>query len=429
MNTFETIAAIARGELDLIAYLSGLCERIEKEEPELFAMVPETYAPEKILHQARQLLQKYPVEATRPPLFGVPVGVKDIFRVEEHPTRCGSNLPFELFAGEEACCVSRLKQAGCIIMGKTVTTEFACFHPGPTRNPHHPGHTPGGSSSGSAAGVAKGYFPFALGTQTAGSIVRPASYCGVFGLKPSYDRISLEGVFPFSPSADHVGIFCCDLAGLVPFARNLFDDWRESKGGNTTQSPVYGIPGGFYLSQVKDYVIQHFENRLTALEDSGIRLRKITLPFDIKAINLKHQKMIGCELAMVHAAWIEEHGELYAQKTMETIKNGSTIGEMELQELRAGRFEFRQEVENFMESADLDYLLCPATTDHAPYGLESTGSPIMNLPWTYAGLPCLSIPSGFHASGLSLGMQVVGRYGTDERMLDQSVAIANALKC
>ena len=186
MTILQTIADIKTGKLDLSAYLSGLCDRIEKADQSVLAMIPGTYERDRVLREASQLMDLYPEPRDRPPLFGIPVGIKDIINVSGFPTRCGAELPPTAFDGPQAECVSRIKRAGSIIMGKTVTTEFAYFEPGPTRNPHNLNHTPGGSSSGSAAGVASGFFPFALGSQTGGSVIRPAAYCGVVGFKPSF---------------------------------------------------------------------------------------------------------------------------------------------------------------------------------------------------------------------------------------------------
>ncbi|MDQ3007957.1 MAG: amidase, partial [Chloroflexota bacterium] len=179
------------------------------------------------LHEdAETLVLSYPDLITRPSLFGALVGVKDIFHVEGFVTQAGSRLLSGLLQGTEAKSVTRLKEAGALIFGKTVTTEFAYFFPGPTRNPHNPEHTPGGSSSGSAAAVAAGFCHMALGTQTIGSIIRPAAFCGVVGFKPTYDRISREGVIPLSPSLDHIGFFTSDVETAKHAAAVLIGDWR-----------------------------------------------------------------------------------------------------------------------------------------------------------------------------------------------------------
>src|SRR3970040_1828025 len=199
--------------MNILEQIDVVEERFAEREAEVRAFVPEESRFERLRREAKALLSRFPDSGERPPMFGVLIGVKDIFRVGGFPTRAGSRLPAEVFEGPEAEPVKKLKAAGTLVLGKTVTTEFAYFAPGPTRNPHNLAHTPGGSSSGSAAAVAAGLAPLARGPQTIGSIVRPAAFCGVVGFKPSFGRISTEGVIPLSPSLDHVGFFTQDVAG------------------------------------------------------------------------------------------------------------------------------------------------------------------------------------------------------------------------
>jgi len=210
----------------LLSSLDQLEARFGARESSVLAFVPEEARFERLRREARILLDRYPQPESRPPLFGVCVGVKDIFHVDGFITRAGSRLPPEILQGAEAESVTQLKAAGALIVGKTVTTEFAYFAPGPTRNPHNAEHTPGGSSSGSAAAVAAGLCSIALGTQTIGSTGRPASFCGVAGYKPSRERISRAGVIPLSPSLDHVGVFAANAADVTQVARLLCRDWR-----------------------------------------------------------------------------------------------------------------------------------------------------------------------------------------------------------
>src|SRR5690606_4480690 len=212
MPLARTAEALRSGELKLIDFIEQVLKRLDDIDPQIQAFLPEEGRRERLLREAEALQARYPQPAERPPLYGVPVGVKDIFRVDGLPTRAGSNLPPELFDGPEAWCVSALKGNGALVLGKTVTTEFAYFEPGPTRNPHHPAHTPGGSSSGSAAAVAAGMCPLGIGSQTIGSVIRPAAFCGIIGYKPSYGRIDPEGVIHCAPSLDHVGLFAQDVA-------------------------------------------------------------------------------------------------------------------------------------------------------------------------------------------------------------------------
>jgi len=417
LNTLHTITALRRGEVDLLKYERSLCDRIEAEDPKIQALVPGTFDRARVLNHASKLLEQYPDPKTRPPLFGVPVGVKDIFRVAGFPTRAGSKLPAELFEGEESMCVSRLKGAGAIIMGKTETTEFAWMEPAPTRNPHNLEHTPGGSSSGSAAGVAAGFFPFALGTQTAGSIIRPAAYCGIVGFKPSFGRIPTSGVIPFSPSADHVGFFCEEPSGVGIFASILAEDWQSPLEGHQERRLVLGVPEGPYLTQAAENAREHFERGLTKLIGAGYSIKRIDCLSDIETVNHRHRRMIAAELARVHFTWFTSYRHLYRKRTVETIEQGFTIADDELQRLRSGRLAFREELEQLMRSERIACWICPSTTDHAPPGLESTGSPTMNIPWTYAGLPTISLPAGLDRAGLPLGIQVVGRHRKDEDLV------------
>ena len=188
----QLITGLRAGELSISDYVDHLEARFQEVEPLIEAFVPEPDRFARLRRDAATLLERYPAPESRPPLFGIAVGVKDIFHVKGFTTRAGSQVSPELLQGPEAAVVTALRNAGALILGKTVTTEFAYFAPGPTRNPHNPAHTPGGSSSGSAAAVAAGLCPLALGTQTIGSIIRPASFCGVVGYKPSYDRVSRE---------------------------------------------------------------------------------------------------------------------------------------------------------------------------------------------------------------------------------------------
>lgn len=230
MISRSLIEELRSGQLLLPDFLAQVEARFEEYEPSVQAFLPEEERFARLQKEAETLIVDFPDLIKRPLLFGALAAVKDIFHVEGYSTRAGSRLPSDLLQGEEAKSVTRLKEAGALIFGKSVTTEFAYFFPGPTRNPHNPEHTPGGSSSGSAAAVAAGFCHLALGTQTIGSIIRPASFCGVVGLKPNYDRISREGVIPLSPSLDHVGFFVPDMESAIDAARVLYRDWDEPVG-------------------------------------------------------------------------------------------------------------------------------------------------------------------------------------------------------
>src|SRR6266545_6280981 len=244
MSGYQLIESLRANELTLTEFLAQAETQFLAREPSVLAFLSEGNRFARLRRDADALLLRFPDLINRPLLFGALVGVKDIFHVAEFATQAGSRLPAKVLEGEEAESVTRLKDAGTLIFGKTITTVFAYFSPGPTRNPHNPEHTPGGSSSGSAAAVAAGLCALALGTQTLGSIIRPAAFCGVVGFKPSYGRMPTEGVIPLAPSFDHVGYFTVDVESAAVAAMGLCKGWFP---GVLSGWPVLGIPEGPYL--------------------------------------------------------------------------------------------------------------------------------------------------------------------------------------
>lgn len=402
------------GDTRLIRSIDRLCDRIAATDDALNIFVPGTFRPPEIRSRVDHLIARYPDAASRPPLFGLTVGVKDIFHCEGFATRCGSDLPPELFQGAEADLVTRLTAAGAVIMGKTATTEFAYFAPAPTVNPLNPAHTPGGSSSGSAAGVAAGFFALALGTQTVGSVIRPASYCGVVGFKPSLGRFSTAGIVPFSRTVDHAGFFVRSVAALTPVLAAVDDDWQPipEPGGARL-----GIPDGAYLKQAEPAARTAFGDQVRQLAEAGFTIVEVPLFDDINTLNDRHGRLIAGEMARVHAAWFDTCRKHYRQATRDIIIRGRSVGDGELDDLRRSCTDLREKLTVRMAENALDAWICPATTGEAPLGLTTTGSPAMNLPWTHAGLPAITLPAGKGPAGLPLGMQLVGAFMADECLL------------
>ncbi len=414
------ITALRQGALSLETMIDQIQARFEEIEPAIQAFLPEVNRFERLRQDVEELEAQFPEPATRPPLYGALLGVKDIFHVDGYVTRAGTLVPPELFAGEEATVVTRLKRAGALILGKTVTTEFAYFEPGPTRNPHNLEHTPGGSSSGSAAAVASGLTHFSTGTQTVGSVIRPAAYCGIVGFKPSYDRVPSAGLVYFSPSADHVGFFTADLPDMQAVAATVVDDWDSNTLAN--DRPILAVPEGAYLQQ--STALDVFEAQLYVLEQAGYCIKRIGILNDIDRVDSWHQDLIAAELAHQHSDWFASHGDLYRTRTAELIRYGQIIAADRLLEAREHRLSFRQSLHQAMEAEEVDLWLCPSAPDIAPRGLDATGSPQMNMPWTHAGLPAISIPAGRGMLGLPLGLQLVGRYWDDEKLLSWAAEIA-----
>ncbi|KTG27124.1 amidase [Haloferax profundi] len=421
----DAIRTLRDGQSSITVYVEELRERVEAVEPQLESLVPEAGRWERVLAEAAALEERYPNPTDRPPLYGVPIGVKDIFHVDGLPTRAGSTLPPAALAGQEGDAVQRMRDAGALILGKAVTTEFAYFEPGPTRNPHDIAHTPGGSSSGSAAAVAAGLCPFAFGSQTVGSVIRPAAFCGVVGFKPTFGRIPTTGMIEFSKSVDHVGFFTQDTVGAELAAAVLCDDWRHLP--SQREKPVLGVPEGPYLDQVSEVGRHGFETHLEALRDAGYDIVSVPILDDIDAINHRHDRLNAAELAIAHEAWYEAYGDEYSETTRTLIEEGRTIPTREIARGRQSRLEVRDRLEAAMDDAGIDLWIAPSAPGPAPEGIDSTGDPVMNLPWTHSGLPTIALPGTTSEEGLPLGVQCAAPFGADERLLDWSHEIAAAL--
>lgn len=406
--------ALRTNKLNAKDYVQETCKLLNEKEIHIKALIFEENRNERLLKEVDKIRERFPDKDNLPPLYGVLVGIKDIVKVDGFKTQGGSKLPTELFEGKEASLVTKLKNAGAIVIGKTVTTEFAYFEPGETRNPHNLAHTPGGSSSGSAAAVASGIVPLAIGTQTIGSIIRPAAYCGIVGFKPSFDRISKDGVIPFSVSADHIGIFTQDIEGINLAASILCDNWQENI--HKTQKPVIGAVKGKYLEQANPEIINFYEQKIKQLIQVGYKIKRINPFKNIEEINTNHTKMNSAEFSEVHKKWFNKYENLYRKGTKELILKGKEISLSELYKALEGRYKLREEIETYKTENNIDIWLSPSTTSPAPKGM-ATGSPLMNLPWTYAGLPVITIPVGKAKNGLPIGLQLTGSFNKDEEMI------------
>ena len=424
MPLAPTAARLRHGDVDLLAFTETVLKRLDDLEPQLQAFLSEPGRLERVMRAAEAAREGWPDPETRPPLFGIPLGVKDIYRVDGLPTRAGSALPAGLLESAQADCVTRLQRAGALVLGKTVTTEFACFEPGPTRNPHNPAHTPGGSSSGSAAAVAAGECALALGSQTIGSVIRPAAFCGVVGFKPGYGRIDAEGVLYVARSLDHVGLFTQDVAGMRLAASVLCRNWRDV---NTASNPVLAALSGPMLDLLDDEGRAGYEAQLEALKSAGYAIQRVTLFEDHASMEGLHRSLMAYEMSQEHQLWFETHEASYRSGTAELIRKGQQVDPAWAELARASQARTRQELHDRMDSAGIDLWLSPPAIGPAPAGIGHTGDPVMNLPWTHAGLPSLSIPAGRASNGLPLGLQVCSRHGADELLLHHAGGLEEAL--
>jgi len=414
LDQVELTRAFRAGELSAANYVSQIESHFEKREARVLAFLPEEDRFERLHREAEELITRYPDPTNRPSLFGMTVGVKDIFHADGFVTRAGSQLPAEELRGREAASVTKIKKAGALILGKTFTTEFAYFTPGPTRNPHNAEHTPGGSSSGSAAAVGAGLCPIALGTQTIGSVIRPAAFCGTVGFKPTYERIPRDGVIPLSPSLDHVGFFAPD----VPTAKRAAGVLVENLDlGDVDGKPTLGIPEGPYLACASDHARTCFDAICRSLSDRGYELRRIPVMDDYAEVRARHDVIMSADAALVHRNWFPRYESLYSSRFTDLINRGKAVPDIQLQIALEARNNFRTDMAQTMKEKKIDLWICPPTIGPAPKGLEGTGDPIMNLPWTQIGFPAINIPTIKVENGLPMGLQIVGNWNDDEALL------------
>lgn len=402
--------------------MTGLIARIEAENSRLRAFVDEPDRLERIRRALDELAQRWPVPTDRPPLFSLPVAVKDVFHVAGLPTRAGSRLPAELITGEPGPLITGLLDAGAVVLGKTVTAEFAYLAPGETRNPHRLEHTPGGSSSGSAVAVAAGLAPVALGTQTVGSVIRPAAYCGVLGFKPTFGRIGTEGVIANAPTFDTVGFLAADPDVLLRVAAATLPGWQPA---GPPAPPALAVPRGAYLGQAEPAALAAFERQLARLREAGYRIHDLDVLGDIDKINERNFLINAYELARSHEAWFDDHAALYQRHTAAAISHGRQVDRRDYEAALRDRAAFADDLADALAGADA--YVAPAATGPAPHGLDSTGSPLMNLPWTQARLPVLGLPAGRTDDGLPLGLQFAAAPGSDEDLLGWAGGLLAAL--
>ena len=377
------------------------------------------------LDQARELDELRSNGRPLGPLHGIPVGIKDIIDTIDMPTEFGSPIHAGRQSRADATVVAKLREAGAVIMGKTVTTEFAFMSPGKTTNPHDPAHTPGGSSSGSAAAVAAGHVPLAVGSQTAGSVIRPASYCGIYGLKPSRGMISRTGVMRASECLDQVGVFGRSLQD-VALLTDVLSGYDAADGatyarakpnlsvGSRAEAPVEPSFLWFKLpfdDQLADDARAGFDELREAL---GAQVETMELPPALGNIIGHHRVIQEYELRRNLACEVENHPDQLSSYLTEALQRADAISDDDYADSlavmdTAGAF--------FAELfCDYDAILTPSTTGEAPAGLERTGDPIFCTLWTFCGLPSLTLPLLSGAQGLPIGVQLVAGLEEDDRL-------------
>lgn len=363
--------------------------------------------------------------AARRLLYGIPFGVKDIIDTTDYPTECGTPI----YAGRrtpwDAACVAGARAAGALLLGKTVTTELAYFAPGKTRNPHNLAHTPGGSSSGSAAAVADCMVPLALGTQTGGSVIRPAAFCGVVGYKPSFGLVSRAGVKTESDSLDTVGFFARTVPDAGLFAMGVTGRPALGKLSDFAAPIRIGLCRTQEWRNAAPETLALFESAPAVLARGGAKIVELNLPEPFQEIGSAHQAIMAYEVARAYAYEWHNHGERLSEAVRKLIEEGIAVPS---ERYDAARAQGRTCRSLFCEAMrQFDVVITPSAIGEAPEGLASTGSPVFNRMWTLLGTPAVTVPAGRGPCGLPLGLQMVGAPGEDARTLAAANWIHNTL--
>jgi Asp-tRNA(Asn)/Glu-tRNA(Gln) amidotransferase A subunit family amidase len=421
----DAAGRIARGEITSVTLVEACLARIAEREDTVKAW--EHLDREYALRQANAADARRGADPSTGPLHGVPVGIKDIIDTRDMPTANGTPAHAGRQPGDDAALVSALRDAGAVIMGKTVTTELAVQHPGKTHNPHDPDHTPGGSSSGSAAAVADCMIPLAVGTQTGGSVIRPASFCGVYGFKPSHGMISRTGVLMQSPPLDTVGVFGRSiedvaLIGDCLTAYDPRDTWMRQRSRtrfldvarqDTPVEPVFAFVKSPPWDEYADGVTKEAFSELA--DALGERCDEVELP-SVFAEGYDMQKVLQtADIAKFYGPIHAKAPGVLSDSLVGKIEDGRKITAVDYNRALDIREALNAGLEEIFERYDA--IITPASAGPAPKGLKTTGNPIFNCLWTYLGVPCVTAPLLEDENGLPLGVQLVSARYDDGRVL------------
>jgi len=416
MSAHEAAAAIRAKEISSLELIDACLRRIEDREPSVNAW---TFIDPEQARAAARACDSVPATG---PLHGVPVGIKDVIDTIDMPTAYGSVIHHGHQPLRDAACVTLIRRAGGIVLGKTVTTEFAMYRPSKTANPHNLAHTPGGSSSGSAAAVADRHVPIALGTQTSGSLIRPAAYCGVIGYKPTFGTFAIEGLKTLAASLDTLGLVARSLDDLL-----LMFDVMASAKASAMVKPMHEakkLKLGFWqppFAAAPAPDVDGLNRAMLRLAGAGIEVVPVTMPESFSALNDVHAALMAYEVARNHIYEYEPpRGATMHALTTAVIEQGWNVSfEAYLrcrEATRNARIAFDQIAQSF------DALLVPAAPGEAP-AIASTGDPVFNRMWSLLGVPALTLPVAKGPNDLPLGVQLIGRYDHDLDLLEVARAL------
>jgi Asp-tRNA(Asn)/Glu-tRNA(Gln) amidotransferase A subunit family amidase len=415
LSALDLVRRIEAGELTPRAVVDLCTEAIEARENEVGAFVALD------LDAARRAAVDPRVASM--PLRGLPVAFKDIYDTADFPTQYGSPIYAGYRPPADATAVALARRAGAIVIGKTVTTEFASLVPSPTRNPHNSAHTPGGSSSGSAAAVAAAMVPLAFGTQTAGSVIRPAAFCGVTGFKPSYRLIPLVGVKAVSWHLDTGGLFGARVADVAFAAAAILD--RDLRVDRTAPSaPRIALVRSHLWPKASAAMANALETAARIAEAAGAKITDVTLPPTLEEAWSAQFAIQDYETFRSTAFEYDRHRNMIGKQLREQLDRAAAITADEYDAARRIASRARQVLADTM--ADHDVILTPSAPGAAPHGLGATGDPAFNRLWTLMGAPCINVP-GLYADELPLGVQIVGRFGRDRAALEAALFLERAI--
>ena len=435
LTAVDIVQSLKKGELTCEELVTNYIDHINKYEKNVEAW--EFFDETLILKQAKKLDQDHQSGKVHGDLHGVPVGIKDIFDTENMPTSDGTEIHKENPSWNDCTVVSKLKQAGAIIMGKTVTTELAYYSPGKTKNPHDPTRTPGGSSSGSAAAVASHMVPLAIGSQTNGSVIRPASFCGVVGYKPTKGLISRHLVLQISRALDQIGVFSNTLEDAALISEQLFGYDKQDPDTSLSAKPklleatkqkppiepIFAYIKLPFMDELDEDAKKGFEEIKDELKG---KIDEIELPEGFVDIPEWHKVIMESDMARSFSAEYTKSKHKLSNNIIEAIERGMKYTAVEynnaLSKIDAANIYFKQ----FFY--DYDAILTPSASGEAPKGLKSTGNPIFCTIWTFCGMPCISLPLLQGNNGLPIGVQLVSSLFDDERLFRNASWLTKKIK-
>ena len=435
LSAVDIVKFLKEGKYSCEEIIKSFIDQIDKNEKKVEAW--EFFDQGIVLKQAKKLDEDHQKGKVHGDLHGVPVGIKDIFDTEDMPTIDGTEIHKKDITWNDCTVVSKLKQAGAVIMGKTVTAELAYYSPGKTKNPHDTTRTPGGSSSGSAAAVATNMVPLAVGSQTNGSVIRPASFCGVVGYKPSKGYISRHLVLQVSRTLDQVGIFSNSIEDAALISEQLIG--HDKQDSDTTLNPKPKLLAASKqkppMEPVLAYIKLPFMNKLEedakeAFEEVKDELKgkvdEMELPEGFANIPKWHQIIMESDMAQSFSAEYKSSKNKLSDKIIEAIERGMKYTSVEYNDARS-----KIEVANAYFNQffhDYDAILTPSANGEAPKGLESTGDPIFSTIWTFCGMPSISLPLLHGKNGLPIGVQLVSSLYDDERLFRNASWLTSKIK-